>query len=153
MKKLRSERAFTLVEIAIATLMLFILLGAAVSVFTAADLNWGTDEALVSIQQDLRQALDGMSRELRQASLASVTTGTGTVSFTIGANSITYSLSGTQVIRTHPAGTTMVLCNNVSALSFVRSGNIVTVQITGTRSVQDRVVTLSATEQVRVRNA
>ncbi|MFH1767728.1 MAG: hypothetical protein ABH858_01020 [Candidatus Omnitrophota bacterium] len=117
---------------------------------------WQTDMILIELQQQSRLALDGMVREIRQSKSSNITISDGgaRIDFTIPnvTNTISYYLSGAQIIREHPAGTTRLLANNVTSLQFSLSGEVVTVNLQAGKTYKGRLLPFFLVEKVRLRN-
>lgn len=120
---MRKRRGFSLIEIMISAAILSLVILGILGILQFADMTWHSDMGLLDLQQAGRQAMDGISREIRRADpLRNVTMaidGTS-IQFYIPdyADSITYSLSNNQIIREHPGGTNRVLANDISSLGF-----------------------------------
>lgn len=117
------ERGFSLIEILISAAILSLVMLGVLSIMNFANMSWNTDMGLLDLQQASRQAMDGMSREMRRADpLKNVTIAadSASIQFYIPdyTDAITYSLNNNQVIRQHPTGTNKVLANDISILSF-----------------------------------
>lgn len=118
-----SERGFSLIEILISAAILILVMLGVLSIMNFANMSWNTDMGLLDLQQAVRQAMDGMIREIRRADpLGNVTIAAdnSSIQFYIPGytDSVTYSLSNSQIIRQHPTGTNTVLANDISILSF-----------------------------------
>jgi prepilin-type N-terminal cleavage/methylation domain-containing protein len=152
----KTRQGLTLVEVLISVVILSFLVVAILTVLRVGEMNWREETALVSLQQDIRQSIDSMLKEIRQSNATDVTvSGGGTrIDFFIPdvSNAIAYYLTGDQIIREHPVGTTKVLANDINALTFTETGDTVIVQISATRLVSGRNVNFSLTEKVRLRN-
>lgn len=124
-RRKRSLTGFTLIEILISAAILSLVILGVLGILQFANMTWNSDMGLLDLQQAARQAMDGMSREIRRADpdpLKNVTMAIdgASIKFYIPdyADSITYSLSNNQIIREHPNGTNRVLANDISNLSF-----------------------------------
>lgn len=158
-------KGFTLIEIMIVTLILGIIIGGIFGVLYVADKSWSFDMALLELQQAVRQAMDGMTREVRQSRPASITILNNTLSFYVPNISkvIRYALStNNSIIRRHPQQVVKVLANNITGLNFCCIGGtdcidcansrILQIHIQAGRTVRGRLISFSLTEQVRLRN-
>ena len=150
------KRGFTLVEILISALILILITMAIVMIFNIGDKVFFNDSGLIDLQQDSRQAMDGMIREIRQAKQEalrplSVTNNGGTVTFFIPniTNSISYSLQNGQIIRTH-SGATEVLANNIATLSFCCEGGIDCLDCADSRFLQAQLQAQKTVNQLLV---
>lgn len=172
-KKLSKSKhhCFTLLEVLISVAIFSFLIASVFAFMTMGNLVWNTDINLLSLQQEARQAMNGMTHELRQADSSSVTitSGGSQIEFYIPdiTNSIKYYLNTNQIIREHPTGTTRVLASNASSLSFCcPSGascttscsglQIVDIKLTMHKTVRQIPLNFPATgnfeERVRMRN-
>lgn len=118
-----SDKGFSLIEIMISAVILSLVILGVLTIMNFANMTWHSDMGLLDLQQAARQAMDGMSREIRRADrLRNITIAAdgASIQFYIPdyTDSITYSLSNNQIIREHPGGTNRVLANAISALSF-----------------------------------
>lgn len=150
---------FTLIEVIVSMAILGVLILGAVAVLNVGDMTWRSDMALLELQQDVRLAMDGMAREIRQSESSEIDICSGSdMEFSI------YDLSGTQysidysldssnkIIREHPAGTYKTLARNIDSLNFSCSGDVVTVQINAAKTGGRRALNFSLKEKVRLRN-
>lgn len=113
-------RGFTLVE-AVVSIGIFVMIMTGVF----AVLNVGTwvffdDSQRIDLQQQVRLAVDGMTREIRQSNRTSFTiTGNASdFSFAIGNHTVRYFLDNGQIKRENPFDTYKVVANNVTSLVF-----------------------------------
>lgn len=178
-RRKRSLTGFSLIEILISTAILSLVILGILGILQFADMSWHSDMGLLDLQQAARQAMDGITREIRRVDpLRNVTMaidGTNIQFYIPGyTDSITYSLSNNQIIREHPSGTNRVLANDISSLSFCwmhADGSCTTsrdcaglcptsysaqVQLRAGKTVKQRALVFpiagSLTEQVRLRN-
>ncbi|MGE5197463.1 MAG: type II secretion system protein J [Deltaproteobacteria bacterium] len=141
---------FSLIEIIITSAILSFMVLGIYATLNVADMAWNVDMGILELQQEARQALDGMAREIRQAKPTDVTIGEGgtTVQFKVPiditadpevySDTIKYSLNGcNQIIRKYPAsdmadcdacnantGPCKILGNDITALSFQCVGGV-----------------------------
>ncbi len=147
----------TLIEVLVATVVLSLLVMGVLAVLNISDMTWNTDMALVELQQQTRQAMAGMIREIRQADSV-ISAGGTTITFSTPgatAGNIIYSLNNGQVIRTYNS-VASVLANNINSLSFLDSSGVVEIRLQAQKSVRGRAITFPITgnliEKVRLRN-
>lgn len=166
-------KGFTLLETLVTVLIFTFIVGGMYGVLLLAKTNYDTNLVSLNLQRQARQGMSWLSREIRQASWASISisspdvNGNNSITFnTPDANGIKYSVIKTQVsadktlwqlIRTYPAGSDKIRANDIIVLNFpTDSGNIlnITVQASKTFSSvgQTRTLTFTLTEQVKVRN-
>ncbi len=145
---------FTFIEVILSVALLGFIAVSIYGVLSVGDMTWRTEMSLMGIQQEVRLAIDGMSRELRQAETISDPDGGSTISFTIPnvSENISYYLSNSQIIREHPAGTTKILAKDISSLSFDKSSNEVTISLTAVKTARGRSLQFALTQKVRLRN-
>ena len=155
----RSKKGLTLVEVLISVVILSFLVVAILTVLRVGEMNWREETALVSLQQDTRQSIDGMLKEIRQSNTTDVTVSDGgaRIDFFIPdvSNTIAYYLGGDdgdQIIREHPAGATKVLANDINVLNFSLVGETIIVGVGATKTEGGRNIIFSLTEKVRLRN-
>ena len=158
-----SLTGFTLIEILVVAVILSLFGVGILTVLNSSDTTWNAEMGLVQLQQQARQAMDRMIRELRQAKASSVNlVSSQDINFLIpgsGTNYIRYFLNDGQILREYPegSGVSSVLGNNISSLDFssLVSG-VVKVQLQVQRSIRGRVTTFPGTgnlvEKVKLRN-
>jgi len=156
-------KAFTLVEILVVVALLGLIVQAIFSVFNVGRDTFFSSGSSLQLQQSLRLAMDGMSREIRQSSASRVTLSNADtqIDFTIPiditpltySGNITYFLnSNNQIMREHPSGTRKVIANDISALTFTQAGNQIEIEITAAKTVKLRTLTLALKEKIELRN-
>lgn len=113
---------------------------------------------LLDMQQQSRAAADKMCRELRQASSQVITEDYGgttndKLAVTIpSAANIQYYLSGMDLIREYPSGTTNKIASNIGYLKFTLNGSLLQVQIRADKTSYNSTVSFLLTERTRLRN-
>lgn len=124
-KKLECQSGFSLAEMIITTLLVIFIFAALHTSFLGGNSTWQTYNGKVRVQNDARNALLFMTKELRQGSGITVTQDTNntTVNFTReagGAASFSWSTSGSDANRIifQTQSGSRIIANNVSALSF-----------------------------------
>jgi len=159
-------RGFTLLEILISLTIMSLIVAGIFAIINVADVTWNTDMVLLDIQQQARLAMDGMTREARQAKPSDITVSEegGRIDFLVPnvSNAVGYYLQGNQIIREHPTGTTKILANYINVLNFCCVGGsgcadcanarILQVQIQATKTMKGRTATFPLTEKVMLRN-
>ncbi|MBI4335817.1 MAG: prepilin-type N-terminal cleavage/methylation domain-containing protein [Candidatus Omnitrophica bacterium] len=172
-------KGFTLVE-SVITVAIFSLIFAALFAFMNQGLiGWHIAEANIELQQDTRRALLIMSRQLRQSRSSAVSVPAddnyytnitfrmpedvdldGDVIDSLGgiewSGDISYAVNvSKQLARTSPSGT-LILANNITALTFKRfSGNVDVIQINITAlktTVSDKTAQVDIEGLVKMRN-
>ncbi len=136
---LEKNKGLTLIEITIVAFLFSIILVSVFSALGVARTSWKSGASQITVQQEARRGLNQMTKELRQARLATIagvpTDGAGypsitfqipdtiTASGTTWSSNIQYSIGGlnnTQLIKTQD-GNQRILANNVSLLTFTRN--------------------------------
>ena len=156
MKVKKFRKSTTLLEMFITIAILSMVLGGMLLVLNFGNLSWQVEAGLLSINQQLRQSMDGISREIRQADPATIVISNGgaRIDFSIPqiSNAVSFYLSGDQVIREHPVGTTTILLNDVNFITFTSVGGTIQIQIGATKVVRQRNLVVTLTQKVGVRN-
>ncbi|MDD5070911.1 MAG: hypothetical protein PHV17_09310 [Candidatus Omnitrophica bacterium] len=164
-------KSFTLIELIISVVIFFLIGSAVVSVFNISQTSFRDDIHYVDLQQRARNAINGMTREIRQSSPANVSISSDwdQISFLIPGvtNSFNYSFVNQTIVRQHPTNVTRDIVTNVSNVTFcVWKGssccdsasedctlfNEVLIDLTLSKTVMQRGFTFSLTEKVRLRN-
>ncbi len=151
---MRSESGFTLVEVLVTAFIFVVLVTVILVAFSAGGLNWRIDMAQLDIFQPLRQSMDGMVREIRQAAGGTVTISgdNSQIDFTLSGFSVAYYLSAGNLIRECPPGTTKVLAQDVASLNFTQDDAVIRITAQGVKTVSGKDITLTLTEKARMRN-
>jgi len=131
---LKSQRGFTLTEILVTLVLVGIFSSAMLSLYITNTRDYTVQTQVVDVQQNLRAAISMMAKDLRmagfdpshKANAGVLTAGTDAIAVTMDLNedwdvadsgeSISYSLSGGNLIRT--AGAADTVANNVVACGF-----------------------------------
>lgn len=160
---------FTLVETLVAGVIAIILGAAIVMVLNRGDMAFQQEMSLTDLQQQVRSAVNGMAREIRQASDSAnvviagvfpnmqITFDRATGRFAaFGFIEVRYFLNNRQIIRQSPAGIgDRVLANNINNLTFTEPGGENTVFIEVGANIihrRGRELVFSLVEKVRLRN-
>lgn len=134
-EKTKFLKGFTLVEILVSAVILSFIIAGLFAIFSVANISWYTDMGLLGLQQQARQAMYRMVREIRQGSPLRKTIDDGKITFYIPpavygdpwVESISYyrDVNDTnndgvvnQIIREYPPGTKKILANDIDSLSF-----------------------------------
>jgi len=164
-------RAFTLVEVVIASSIFFLLVAAVFVVLNTSDIAYNRDLVLLELQQQARQTMQRIARELREATTEGIgeciDSKCSRITFT------TLSETGMQfyrnpsnnlVIREYPAGTQQAIGHHINSLSFCcwhdsgscnttcSSSNMVVVELNASASVRGGSLSYPLKERVRLRN-
>src|SRR3989338_6074344 len=125
---LKKKNAVTFVEMIVATAIFTVMMGVLFELFSSGKVFWTTHENKITVQRETRQALDRMSRELREAGdigdiVIAQDADNATISFPrVDMGNVTYQWANTgadanKILRTYQSATTIV-ASNISALSF-----------------------------------
>ena len=150
-------RAFTIVELIVAVLIFSLILGGIFGIVLVADKSWDSTLGMLGLVQEIRLGMDGMTREARQSgfSQATVNIGGDRLDFFTPSSGtvISYYVQNNQLIREYPVGTTKVLANHISQISFVSTASMLQIQITATKTtIGNRTLSISSAQQVKWRN-
>ena len=157
-------RAFTLTEALIALFILSLLAGGIFMVTNIAILSWNSNRAMLEVVQEVRQAMDGMTREIRQTNSNPNLPPPGSPEFEFSIPEVTHSIKyyvlNSQLIREYPAetgtGIKQVLANNISLLNFICDPlvdpRVLKIQIQAIKAVRNVPHSFSLTEEVQLRN-
>ncbi len=147
---------YTLVEILLSLAILSFLLLCAYGVLQTGNAVTVKDNALMTAQQQARNALDRIVREGRGSSTTAITVinaDSDKITFTIpAATGVMYYLSGTNLVREYPAGTTVNVANSIGRLKFTVSGSLLQVDLRADVSTFGQNVSFPLVEKVRLRN-
>ncbi len=148
------NNGFTLVEILVSVLILGLLFAGIYAVLNVGNIIFREDMTLVELQQQVRQAMDGMIREIRQAKretdrLITIPSDGSEIEFYIPSfsNPISYYRDVNdvnndgiidQVIREHPPQIYKILANDITALSFSITGDVVEIQLAAKLAARGR---------------
>ena len=157
--KINKYGGFTFAETMVCALIFGILAVAILSVLIVGQKAWHSDTGKVELQQQARLAMDGMIREARESGSADITqpadgANSARLDFTTSesAGTISYYLDGNQLVREYPADTERILANDVEAVDFSLSGDILTIELDLGKTVYGADLDFSLKEQVRLRN-
>lgn len=170
----RIVSGFSFVEILISLVIFSTVMIFVYSILASGRSSWYTADTAIYIQQQARQSLDFMTKELRQSSASIIDSsvpvdGTNYTQITFQtcqgwnataeaidwSSNITYSLNaGKQIYRNATDGLSPVLANDIDILGFRRqTANIVEIYIKGSKAnVLDRNVSFTLNSQVSLRN-
>ena len=166
------KKGFTFIEALVSIVIMAVIVTGIFAVLRVVSASWDIDMGLLELQQQARQAMDGMTREIRQAKqqtgrLITITNAGKKLTFYIPGytSSVNYDLVGNRIIREHPPNTTKVLANNVNDLSFCcwaiggascgtdcTGLHFLKIQMSVSKTVRSRMLSYSLLEEVRLRN-
>jgi Tfp pilus assembly protein PilW len=156
--KRKNILGYTFVEMMISVLLLSIILLGVYGVFNTSNIIFAKDIASLDMEQQTRNAIDRIIREVRQASSQTITTNyNGTTNdqiiFTIPTlTGVKYYLSGTNLIREYPAGTLSKIASNIGLLKFTLTGSLLKIQVRADKVIYNHTTSFPLTENVRLRN-
>lgn len=161
-------KGFSLVEILVVVAILGIIVAGIFVVSNVANISWDSSTGMLDLQQQARQAMERMVREIRQidgGSPINITAGADDISFFITDDitnpdspvtySVRYFLNASQVLRENPANdpdTQRVLANDVASLVFSQTNSILEIQLGLAKTIKQLPLSFSLTERVRLRN-
>ena len=149
-------KGYTLVEVAMSVLLLsFILLGV-YGVLATGNALTVNDNALLEMQQQARNGMDRIVREVRASSARTITVidaNSDRITFTTpGATGVQYYRSGTNLVREYPSGTTVNVANSIAYLKFTVSASLLNISLRADKTTYGKTVSFSLVENVRFRN-
>ncbi len=152
--KANKQSGMTLMEALVSVFIFSIIVGLMLLSFTVGKIEWNIDETQLDVYQPLRQAMDGMSREIRQSTPGNVEIPVGgeEITFFVSGSQVRYYLDGTNLMREHPEGTTQTIAQNITSLNFSISGSVVIFTVGGSKPVSGRDIGMELTEKVSLRN-
>ncbi len=154
----KNIKGYTFVEAIVSVALLSVVLLGVYGVFTTGNTIFIKDMTLLDMQQQTRNATDRIVREVRQASSQTITTNYNSttndkIMFTIPtAIGIKYYLSGTNLVREYPSGTTVNVASNISLLKFTLTGSLLQIQVRADKTIYSTTTSFPLTEKVRLRN-
>lgn len=159
------KEAFTLLEILVSIVILSLIIAGVYGILNIGNMTYNEGMGLLDLQQQARQAMDGMTKELRQAKReagrpVTITEGGSKIEFYIPSfsNLISYYLQNNRIIRQHPIGTNKILASNIISLNFFLSDSFLQIQLQVKKSLGQRDLYFPSdlsqylTEKVRLRN-
>ncbi len=150
---------YTLVEVLLSLAILSFLLLCAYGVLETGNATTVKDNALVTAEQQARNAMDRIVREVRESSAQTITVinaDSDRITFTIPtASNVMYYLSGTKqtiLVREYPVGTTVNVANSIGRLKFTISGVLLQVDLRADVSTFGQTISFPLKQKVRLRN-
>ena len=139
-------KGFTLVEILVSVLILGFLFAAIYGVLNIGNIIFKDDITLVQLQQQARQAMAAMVKEIRESKSSEITIQNneitlkippevygnpwvGPISYYRDVNDANSDGVVDQVIREYPQNTRKILGNDITALSFSLAGDVVVIEL------------------------
>ena len=155
---MKNKKAFTLIELMVTLLIFTIILTAIYSSFTISNNFYQIDMGLLNVQQQARQAMDWLVKELRESSSSSVSISYTSPSLenitfnTPSKTGIQYYVASGQLIREHPVGTTRVIANNITALDYTLGSSTLKIALTTSTTALKRPISIQLVEKISLRN-
>jgi prepilin-type N-terminal cleavage/methylation domain-containing protein len=151
-----NKKGFSFIEIMIVIFIFSLIGGGVFQIFSLGQKVYMTESALLDLQSYSRNAMDRMVREIRAASSVTVTnvsSDVDSITFTTPtATGVQYYLSGDQIIREFPSGTTRIVAHDVALLKFTLTGSVLQIELRADQTVLGRAFSFSVKEKVRLRN-
>jgi len=162
---MKSLRAFSLVEVLVVMFIFSLLLGGIFMVLNTGELIFNVDVGLINLQRQARQAIEAMTKELRNARSQSIPSGGASITFNkaLDIGVMFYVNGSNQLVREFPAGSIKVLCNNVTNVNFCchhdticdtvcSAADSVQIQLNVSDTVRNKNLSFSAKGRVSLRN-
>ncbi len=150
----KSIRGFTIPELLITLAITGLLLAAIAAVFNASVMNYRTNEDIIRVTNNTRQALSRITSQLRTAEAVDPNSPANECTLvTAGGENITfrYSSSDNKLYLTdNSTGSDYVLCDNVTAMTFTRQTGIDDDGETFVKSVQISMTLVSGSAERKV---
>ncbi len=150
------RNGFTLVEVMVSAGLFSVILLVAYGVLQAGNTIYTRDSVYLDMQQQARNGMDRIIREAREAQIQTITvvnTNSDRISITTPNEvGIQYYLSGTNLIREYPSGTTKIVASNIPYLKFTLSGVLLQISIRADKTYGSQTISFSLVEKVRLRN-
>ncbi len=155
-QKPTAEPGFTLIEALMCIMIFSVILLGAYGVLATGNTVRTNDNALVEVQQQARNAMGRIVREVRQSSTHSIVAlgaNNYKITFTTpAAAGIMYYLSGTNLVREYPVNTKTNIASNIALLKFTLSSTLLQIDIRSEKSLFNKIISFPLTEKVRLRN-
>ena len=150
-------KGFSLVEILITTVIFTIIVGGFYGLLNAGNKFYATDMAFMELQQNARNGMDRVTREVRASSAASVTvvdTNSDTLTFTTptATNAKYYRNGSSQLIREYPSGTLKIIASNITRFKFTLTAPLLKIDLTANQTALLQSFSVNLIEKVRLRN-
>ena len=152
----RNIKGVSLIEFLMATFIFAMMLVGFYQILNFVQTRSFIDNANLNLQQQARNGLDRMVREIRESSSSTVTVidaNSDRITFTtpneIG---IQYYRSGNSLVREYPANTIKNIAESIVYLKFTKSGSVLTMNIRAQQTIYGQTFSISLVEKVRLRN-
>ncbi len=150
------KQGFSLVELLIAMSIFIFMLLVAYGVLKTGNTIYTTDTIYLDMQQQARNGLERIIREVRESSTQAITTldaNNDRITFTTpNETGIQYYRSGTNLVREYPSGTVKIVASNIAYLKFSLSGSLLQISVRADKAYSSRTISFLLVEKVRLRN-
>ena len=154
-KIFKKNRGMVLAEFLVTALLFSFIVAGFYTVLGVGNTTYATDTNYLDLQQQGRNILDRISREVREASSVTVTvlsSSSDRLTFsTPNKSGIQYYRSGNNLIREYPSGTTKTIATDITYLKFTSSSKLLTISLKAERTVF-RLLSFPLVQTVRLRN-
>ena len=151
-----NKKAKTLIELMVALLIFSFMMLGFYTLINFANTRCFLDTTQVDMQQQARNGMDRIMREVREASAVTITVidaNSDKITFTTPNEvGIQYYRSGTNLFREYPANTTKIVASNIAYLKFTQTVDLLQIQIRADKALYGRTLSALLTEKVRLRN-
>lgn len=167
-----SNRGFSMIEVMITVVIFSMMMTGLYMAFNVGDASWKANFAKMSLQQEMRKAVDAMQYDLREVGRSSIFTllddtpqpfiifappyGVASGSINWDSNLAAYYMSGNILRRVQTVGTPRIIAHDIVGTKFIihsSTPNILDVEVTGQRTTTSGVeVNQTMNFQVSLRN-
>ena len=151
-----SSQGYTIVEATVSVLLLSVVLLGVHGSLVAGNRLAMEDTSLLDIQQQARNAMDRMVREIRQSSAHTIVVNdadSDTITFTTPlAGGVKYYREGVQLVREYPSGNKAKVATNIARLKFTIDENLLTLNLRADKTNYGNTTSFPLVENVRLRN-
>ena len=155
---MRPRGGFTIIEVLVSLLILSLILAGLFMVLAAGDISFSVDAGMLQIEQQARQGMDQMVRELRHAQdpvITAINQDSDRLTFNTESEAgISYyrDINTNQLVRELPAGTAKILANNIAYFKCSFTSPVLEISLRADNTVRQKALTFSLGEKVRLRN-
>ncbi len=160
-------KAFTLVEVLVSLVILSFLIVGIFGVLNIGNIGFYTDMVFLDLQQQSRQAIHWMVKELRESKASDIsivsldedddqitfsTPNEAGIQYYRDVNDINNDSIEEQIIREYPAGTQRILASDISSLQFSLNNQLLEIQLTANRAALSRDFSFPLKINIHLRN-
>ncbi len=150
------KHGFTMIELVIAMSLMSFMMMVAYGVLKTGNTIYTNDTIYLDMQQQARNGMDRIVREVRESSSTTVTVidaNSDRLTFTTpNETGLMYYRSGTNLVREYPSGTLKNVASNIAYLKFTLSTYLLTINIRADKAYGTKTISFALTERVRTRN-